>query len=92
MYPTVDFRSSLSLHQLKSVKLSKLFFLGISIVGKRHSYPINPLTYLRILLNCCQVRHLHSPHKSTHNTDTKRQFRSRIAQTAQGSNQPPILS
>src|SRR3954468_11097794 len=50
MYPAIDFLSSLSPHQLESVKPSKSHFRPVSNAGKRIPQPRVPLMYPRILL------------------------------------------
>lgn len=79
------------LHQLESINLSKLHFFPLSIERKIILHPIDPLMILESswLLPSETPRSLH---ESTHNTDTKRQIQSRIAQVTKGSNQPHILS
>lgn len=49
IYPVLDFLSSLSLHQLATIYLSKLHFPPFPVAGF-FLQPIKSLTYLRILL------------------------------------------
>lgn len=54
MYPSVDFRSSLSPHQFESIKPDKLYFMLVCATGKRILQPTESLTYLRILLTAAK--------------------------------------